>query len=188
MRSARSTYSCSSLRRRFRLGDRGAAVLLVGALLVTALASCSAAPRQAAAAGPRTLPADSAALLAAALRQARPAYATQEEALRAGVYAHAAPARPVVPPIAGAGTAGTLGDPRGKVYVIQIGAYRDRGVAESAASDAGQRFPELSVVIQTAGEYYRIALAGWPEPGTARDALRVVRPYYPDAWLRRMVP
>jgi cell division protein FtsN len=60
-----------------------------GLVCLAVFGGCAA--EQPARMGPRALPADSAAILATALQRARPAFDTQAEALRAGVYRAAPP-------------------------------------------------------------------------------------------------
>jgi hypothetical protein len=74
------------------------------------------------------------------------------------------------------------------LFVIQIAAVRDLALAQARASAAGEHFPELEVLIEATGEHFRIALAGWTEPASARAALPAVQQLYPDAWLRRAGP
>jgi hypothetical protein len=166
---------------------RSAGILFLAAAL---LAGCGAPQAPAARPGPRTLPPDSAALLREAIRQARPAYATQNEALRAGIYAPPALAQRSAPPLmpsapAPAPHAVPAG---GSLFVIQIAAVRDLALAQARASAAGEHFPELEVLIEATGEHFRIALVGWTEPASARAALPAVQQLYPDAWLRRAGP
>lgn len=153
----------------------------LAAFLVLLLAGSACAPRRTAAPRARLSP-DSAAALEKAVRMARPAFATQEEALRSGAYLAAPAGAPPEAPIDLLGVAHPG-------YVIQIAAYRDRPTAERAARDAGTRFPELEVVIEEGAGHFRVALAGWRSSEEARTALMRVRESYPDAWLRdRAVP
>jgi cell division protein FtsN len=71
------------------------ATIRICILCLGVLGGCSAEPP--ARMGPRVLPADSAAILATAVQRARPAYETQAEALRSGVYRSAPPV--TAPPI-----------------------------------------------------------------------------------------
>jgi hypothetical protein len=134
---------------------------------------------------PRTLSADSAALLAEALKHVQPAFATQAEALRAGAYAAAAPASQPAAPVLAVSPAPSFA--RG-AYVIQIAAYRQREAARIAAAVVGEYFPELDVRVEEAGEHFRVALGAWAQPRDAQATLRAVQQRYPDAWLRRANP
>jgi len=161
------------------------AAVLAMAVVVTA-GAC--APRGAPPAPPRPLSADSLALLEEAVRRARPAYATQDEALRAGVYGRrvevraAAPAEPrelpaPLPPT----PPGVPGGP----YVIQIGAFPDRTAAEAAGERARSLLGNLEVSYEWSGEFLRVAIGGWPTLAEADRALPEIRRLYPDAWVRR---
>jgi cell division protein FtsN len=158
-------------------------------ILCALLAGCAAAPEPAQAPAPRALTPDSAALLAEAIRQARPAFGTHGEALRSGVYeaarAEARP-QPTVPPVRRPVRAETT--PHSGVYVIQIGAFRGAGDAEAAARAAGRAFPELGTRVEHAGDVYRVALAAWSDRDDATRSLVGVRRLYPDAWVRRAAP
>lgn len=154
------------------------------ALALALLASgCTSAAGRPPATGPRALSPDSAALLAEAIRQAKPAFATQYEALGAGLYARVA-----APHVEQAAAPQPWPTPHSGLYVVQVAAYRDRESALAAAAQAEQRFPELQVVIETTGEYFRVAMAGWPFAEEAKPALQAIRTHYPTAWLRRSVP
>jgi cell division septation protein DedD len=151
-------------------------------MLGTALAGCGAAPNAPPARQPRVLPPDSAALLQAALCQAQPAFALQDEALHAGTYARPAPVfaeHPPVPPTETA-DAGT--------YVIQIAAFRNRYDAESAASVAAKRFPEFVVGFEAGAGLVRVVLHGPRVDADPHVALAAVRRHHRDAWLRRGIP
>lgn len=173
MRFARSTSSCS------RSADAATRARYALVTLLLFAAGCAGGAPPAARPAPRTLPPDSAALLAEAIRLARPAFAYQAEALRAGVYAAATPT-PRAPALAARG-----GGEAGGIYVIQIAAFRDRLAAELAADEAARRFPGLDVVVEDTDNVFRVALAGWAEPTAAHPALQSVRRHYPDAWIRR---
>lgn len=175
-------------------------------LVVLLLAGCaSARPARPAA----TLPPDSAALLRQALERVRPAYRTQDEALRSGVYAAGqAPGRPVRaaqppgPPVLGRERGGSSGPeprraPRGPDapqpvpaiehrFAIQIAAFRDRASADAAAADARRHFGDLTVLVEPAGEWFRVALAGWRDESAARQALAPIQTLYPSAWVRHL--
>lgn len=188
------------------------AVPLLG---LAALAAC--APARAAA--PRaSLPPDSLALLRQALDRVRPAFQTQAEAIRAGVYARretgplvlgepsavppaapppappaVPPGVPVAPPPAAPEPAPARPDlpvpPREHAYVVQIAAYRDEASARAASEDALRTFPTLVPVVEVADGWFRVALAGWPDEHAARAALPPIREIYPSAWVRqRPVP
>lgn len=146
------------------------------AALVLAGCFANAAPRRA---PERRLPPDSLALLSAALGRARPAYATQAEALRAGIYQAAQP----LP----AGPTPAL-DAMGGAVVVQIVAHRDRASAEAAARAAEARFPGRTARVEVAGEVYRVSLGAWESEHAAAAELARIRAIYPDAWLRRAAP
>jgi cell division protein FtsN len=151
-------------------------------VLLTALAAgCAAGGHRSGPERPRTLAADSARLLAEAVRRVRPAFATQEEALRHGAYA----APPSAPPALSVPSAA---GPAGGRYVIQIAAYRDAAAAEIAAGALGRYFPGLDVRVEEGAGHFRVALAGWTTAADARAALPSVRERFPDAWLRQAVP
>lgn len=161
-------------------------------LLGTAAACARPVPR----AARRTLSPDSAAALRAAIRMARPAYATQEEALRAGVYAVPAPVLAVAPTPAPApaptrtasGRTAPADESPARVFLIQIAAFRDSASAEASASEARRLFPHLRAEVRPEPPLFRVALAGWPDSLAAEDALVRVREVYPSAWVRRPVP
>ena len=118
---------------------------------------------------------------------ARPAFETQEEALRAGAYragvdsARSAPAPALPPPAPPPAPSPGEAEPG---FVIQIAAYRDRPSAELAAREARDGFPELEVVIEEWGGYFRVALSGWRTSAEAAASLARVRASYPGAWVR----
>lgn len=148
-----------------------AASLLLAVLLPAGCGPAARAPRA-------RLSPDSAAALQRAIRMARPAFATQSDALRAGVYAAAPapggaspPAAPTVPPEG--------------AFVIQIAAFRDAASAEGVAAVARRDFPDLTVVVEVAGGVHRVALAGWPSTTAAEAALTGVRARFPTAWVRQ---
>lgn len=160
------------------IGRRSLIVLLVPVALASACASGTSAP----AGGPRALSPDSAALLAAAIAVAQPAFQTQAEALASTHYAHgqnlhgsASVATPERRP-AGSGH-----------FIIQVAAYRELYQAEMAADLARRRFPGLDVVIEAAPDLVRVAIGGWPSSNAAQAMLGTVRSYYPDAWVRSRV-
>ena len=190
-------------------------VTAIMALALVALAAC--APARAAA--PRaSLPPDSLALLRQALERVRPAFPTQAEAIRAGVYARrdagplvlgepsavpaAAPpdASPPPPPVVPARPQPAAPEPapalpdapvasREHAYVVQIAAYRDEPSARAAAADALRTFPTLVPVVEVSDGWFRVALAGWPDEQAARAALPPIREIYSSAWVRpRAVP
>lgn len=128
---------------------------------------------------------DSLMLLHEALRHVRPAFATQAEALRAGLYHHSQVATAVransealhiSPPASAAAAVG---------YVIQIAAYRDRALAERTAAEAQRRFPQAHALVEIAGDVYRVGLAGWESAPAATAELPEIRRVYPGAWVRR---
>jgi len=153
---------------------------LAAPLATLALAGCLATP------APRRtpverLPADSLALLREALRRARPAYATQAEALRSGAYQRSPSEAPrlvgVPAPLSG-----------GTSFVIQILAHRDRVAAELAARQAEARFPGQRAHVEMSGDIFRVSLGAWQSEAEAAVELARVRSAYPDAWLRRVAP
>jgi cell division septation protein DedD len=185
-------------------------------LFLTVFSGCSA-ERPGQTTGPRPLPADSAAMLTAALQRARPAYDTQAEALRAGVY------RPVVPfaaahpgsspdpsptPTTGAPAARRPEDatvrqrpsePRPDAgvrpaaaraeYVVQIAAFQDLSSAERAASTARRDLPGLVVRIDQDAGLFRVSIGRWLDAAAAGLRLHEIREFYPSAWVRvRSVP
>ncbi len=101
-------------------------VLLTGVLGVVMACRNSASPPQ----YPKPLSADSAALLRTALQLARPAYVSQQEALRAGIYQDA----PAPTPARDDRLPGEIRREGG--YVIQIAGFNDRLSAERAAAEA----------------------------------------------------
>lgn len=169
-------------------------------LLLLALGVAACAPRGTRAGRTAPLSPDSAAALERAVRLARPAYATQEEALRAGAYLAAPePARAEAPvelpgdaprPPALLGSPAPAGDPAERpAFVIQIAAYRDRASAEIAARDAARAFPDLESLVEEGNGYFRVALSGWRTAAEAEAPLARVREAYPGAWVRaRTVP
>ena len=155
--------------------------LLLGTTLP--LSSCAtAAPARR---GPRPLPADSLAVLTAALRQARPAFSTQREALSAGIYRTDARPADVTNDRS---YRSTVTDPH-PGYVIQIAAYGDRSLAEQARARAELEFPTRTVLVEQAGAVYRVAVAGWQSSAEATADLLPVQRIYPGAWVRlRVLP
>ena len=153
-----------------------------------ALMSGACAPRGAPPAPPRPLSADSLAVLEEAVRRARPAYATQAEALRAGVYgvrgepvAERAPRAEPAPAPRPAQAPNAPGGP----YIVQIGAFPDRAAAEAAGAEAQRLLGDVEVSYERAGEFLRVAVGGWPTLAEAERALPSIRRVYPDAWVRR---
>lgn len=168
---------------------RGAALLTALFLLASAACGGGRAPRS----GPRPLPADSAAMLERAVKRARPAFATQDEALRAGAYRMAVEAAPPVPeqaepaPLPPAPAAAAVARPEQSVdpaFVIQIAAFRDVASAQVAAGEARRSFADLEVRVEHEGGLFRVALAAWPSAEEAQRALERVRVRYPTAWVR----
>jgi hypothetical protein len=147
-------------------------------LSVIGLGACSSGHAPAAS-GPRALPPDSAAILSAAIALARPAFATQEEALASAFYAPSPGLTASSNPRPDRSARG-----QGGSYVIQIAAYRDWSTAQSAADHVRRQFPELEVRIDPAADVLRVSVGGWASPGAARTMLASVRSYYPDAWVR----
>jgi cell division septation protein DedD len=157
-------------------------------LALSAVVSCTGAGA-APARGPRPLPADSAALLAEALRSVHPAFATQAEALAAGAYADvrpvlASPAASPPPQVAAAPHDAPASSTAARPYVIQLAAFRERTVADAMVVRVRQRFPQWSVVIEETSEVVRVALGEWTSAGSAENALSAIRAEYPDAWIR----
>lgn len=156
---------------------------ILAAALLAGSGCVRAAPTPATAA-PRALPPDSAALLIAALRSARPAFSTQEEALLAGIYeppaGHQRSARPG-PPIEGQPP---TAEPAA-AYVIQIAAFSERAAAERAAVEAERHFAGRSVVIEATSSVYRVALAGWHSASAAAVDLPAIQRFFPGAWIRK---
>jgi cell division septation protein DedD len=165
--------------------------LVLAAVLAGACASVGTPP-----APPRPLSADSLALLEEAVQRARPAYATQAEALRAGIYGRRAEAaapvqamprdppaepRPPAPAPVPVPVPGSPGGP----YVVQIGAFPDRSAAEAAGARARTLLGEVEISYEWAGEFLRVAVGGWPTLAEAERALPEIRRVYPDAWARR---
>jgi len=188
MRSARSTFFSNR-------SDRSAVARRFAVLvLFSGLAACTAArPSQPAAAGPRALSADSLAILHRAIALARPAYATQHEALRTGAYAAATPVPVGPPPVVAAAAARNpaareVSQQSRSLFVIQISAHTDAWAAESAAAVARGVFPDTEVRVEQAGELLRVSIGAWPSQARARDTLPAVRQRYPDAWVRHAVP
>lgn len=186
--------------------------LLVLALLVALPSGC--APRPAVRGAPRPLPPDSAALLARALRTARPAFDTQEEALRSGVYAAAEPPAPVAvapPPLQGrplpspppstatpparptpaaAPAPAAPAPPAADVsesgaFVIQVAAFRDEASARAALVAALRDHPRLLPRVEEGGGLYRVILGGWQDVAAAEGRLAELQEAYPTAWIRR---
>ncbi len=158
---------------------RGSWILAV--VVGASLGGCAtprAVPRHAS-----TLPADSLRLLREALQLTRPGFATQEEALRAGVYQRSTSSP--VPVLAAEDAA------RGELlhataaYLIQIGAFPTLPAAHVAAAEAERRFPDLPIAIEAHGALYRVGLGEWASAASARDKLPTIRRHYPDAWVRR---
>jgi hypothetical protein len=155
--------------------------LVLAAPWTTTACAAASAPRR----GPGPLPPDSLAVLTAALRQARPAFPTQGEALRSGVYRTGAGSAPVTNEQRDQSTVTEAAS----AYVIQIAAYGDRSLAEQARARAQVHFPTRTILVEQAGDVYRLAIAGWPSPAAATADLRPVQRIYPGAWVRvRAVP
>jgi DNA repair protein RecO (recombination protein O) len=149
-------------------------------LALASLAACGPTRQPPPAAAPRALPPDSAAMLPAAIARARPAYATQEEALASTIYSQGGVARRTT-----AQTGSTPVTPaRPGPYVIQVAAYFDAEVARSAADLARNRFPDLEVIIEEAADVLRVAIGPWASERAAQSMLPAVRSHYPDAWVR----
>lgn len=166
-------------------------------LLLLAITGCGSART----ATPRaSLPPDSVALLAEALQRARPAYPTQTEALRSGIYASREPA---VGPVLG--TPGPRQEPpapssisrppaeglpeapaRPHRFGVQIAAFRDQASAALAAADAHRHFPDLVAIVEPGDGWFRVALAGWPDESGAQAALGSIRLLYSGAWVRSL--
>lgn len=186
---------------------RGPRLALI--LGVVVLQGCGASR---AAAPSATLPPDSAELLRRALERVRPAFPTQEEAIRAGVYAGrtaaASPAdEPVgIPPRSPAPVTGAAApspdappapprersspdhpDPAAegaRRFGIQVAAFRDAVSADLAAAEARRTFPRLDVSATLADGWFRVILTGWALETEATAALPAVRSRYPSAWVR----
>jgi cell division septation protein DedD len=170
--------------------------LRLGALVLAVVLAGACAPVGAPPAPPRPLSADSLALLEEAVQRARPAYPTQAEALRAGVYGRRAEAAAPVPaaprdppaepraPVPVPAPEPVPGSPGGP-YVIQIGAFPDRAAAEAAGARARTLLGEVEISYEWAGEFLRVAVGGWPTLAEAEQALPEIRRVYPDAWARR---
>lgn len=156
-------------------------------LVLVAFAGCGS--RRSAPTAPRALSPDSAALLERAVRLARPAFATQAEALRSGAYQLAldtAAAAPELPPAPA--TRADAPAPGGGA-VIQIGAFRDRPSADRLARDARGHFAGAEVVVEGEDGWYRVVLTGWTGSASTERELERVRKRYPGAWVRsRSVP
>ena len=160
--------------------------IVAAGLLALGVAACGGPRRGATRSAP--LSRDSAAVLERAIRLARPGFDTQDEALRAGAYGTApapAAAAPAPAPGPAPGPVPTGAAAGAAEFVIQIAAFRDLPSAERAASATRRGYPELEVVVERAGEYFRVALAGWSTPEAAATDLSRVRQRYPGAWLRR---
>jgi cell division protein FtsN len=166
-------------------------------------------------AGPRPLPADSAALLDAAIRQARPAYRTQREAIASGAYrsgvpvrlaaapaAQSPPAAPVMPPRDSGPAPGSTPTPAaperrggaepdrappsaGGVWVVQIGSFPGMDGAITAALDAERAVPGARGVLEVVGTAYRVVLQGWNSEADAEAARSAIRSAFPDARVSR---
>lgn len=180
-------------------------VFAVGLALV-ALQGCGAAR---AAAPSATLPADSVELLRQALERVRPAFPTQAEALRSGIYdrtAAPAAAQPA-PPIAPDHPRRSDPDPPRRLppsapperpaephrdppeaethrFGIQIAAFRDAASADIAAAEARRSFPDLTVSATQAEGWFRVIVMGWARETDAAAALPAIRSRYPSAWIR----
>jgi|GEM_PF-2967704 len=168
-------------------------------------------PQQATPTRPRALPADSAAMLASAMRGARPAFPTQDEALRAGVYQEVALARPaaadraspVAPPRTTPSPAPPASSPRtipspapspaqpprfGQ-YVVQVAAFSDLASAQRAAIEARRTLPDLATHVEEQNGLFRVSVGSWSDTDTAEASLSRIRELYPSAWVRaRAVP
>jgi cell division protein FtsN len=180
-----------------------------GVVGLAVLSGCSA--ERPAPIGPRALPADSAAILAAALHRARPAYDTQAEALRAGVYRAMAPVaaappapRPTLPPATtpvaparrpeDAVARQQPSDPRPAAadrsaaaraeYVVQIAAFYDISSAERAAATARRDLPGFMVRIDEDAGLFRVSMGRWLDAAAAGLRLDEIRGFYPSAWVR----
>jgi hypothetical protein len=183
-----------------------AAAILTLLLLSTGCASARSAPR-------RTLDPDSAAALRRALPDVQPAFDTQEDALRSGIYDQAAPppaeprllgepvartpaaapAPPAPAPAAPPAPARTqppapaptsLSGEEDHRYVIQIAAFRDSGSAGALAAVAARDFPNLPTVVDYRDGWFSVSLAGWPTAEDAAAALESVRSRHRSAWVR----
>lgn len=189
-----------------------AAELLVVLLLGSGLAACGTG--QAARPSARPLPADSAALLARALKEVRPAYRTQDEALAAGIYATSLAhlprrdsamadrrrdAPPALPRTGRADTEANPTPPRNAPpipappdrtsqpeggYVVQVAAFRDEASALGAAARARREFPLQHVIVEEREGFHRLALGTWPSREEAEQELVRIRSVYPSAWVR----
>jgi hypothetical protein len=146
---------------------RGAALLLLLLLLATAACGGSPAPRTAPGAG---LPPDSLAVLREAIARARPAFATQEEALAAGVYG--------LERVVGARSASVAS------WVVELAEYPTWEEAEAeAARHEGWAAPAL-LVIEVHGRSVRLAAAGWEERSAAESYRLRARERFPGARVR----
>jgi len=137
-------------------------------LLLAATAACGGAPPVSA---PRTeLPAESLAVLRDAVTRVRPAFATQEEALAAGVYG--------LERVEGARPASLA------TWVVELAAFPTWEEAEAeAARSEGWASPAL-LVIEVHGRSIRLAAAGWEERGAAESYQRRARERFPGARVR----
>ncbi len=166
-------------------------ILLIPVLLAVALTGCASARARPPTA---TLSPDSLALLKEAMEQVRPAYATQEDALRSGVYrsgsiANSSAVEPIGVASGVQSVTGLAEISVGGRWVIQVAAFENRADASEAALLAAQLFPAAEVIIEQSGPYFRVALVGWDSRGVAERTLRSVQGSYPGAWVRtRGVP
>jgi hypothetical protein len=138
------------------------------ALLLVATAGCGTAPPVST---PRTeLPAESLAVLREAVTRARPAFATQEEALAAGVYG--------LERVAGARPASLAS------WVVELASFDTWEEAEAeAARSEGWASPAL-LVIEVHGRSVRLAAAGWEERAGAESYQRRARERFAGARVR----
>ncbi|CAN5761746.1 hypothetical protein BH23GEM6_BH23GEM6_05720 [soil metagenome] len=194
----------------------GVRAILLGIVVATpGLSGCLS--QQPAIPGTRALPADSAALLASAMRAARPAFSTQDEALRSGVYqdlatmrastaarpapaaspATSAPAPALPSSPAPAPRANTIpgrapefiGPSRAGRHVVQVAAFRDLASAQRAAIEASRVFPDLSTDVEEQSGLFRVSVGSWNDAVAANEQLNRIHEIYPSAWVRtRSVP
>lgn len=165
---------------RLASAQRAAGIAALTLALAAGCVHAAASPRPT-----RSLSPDSLALLHEALRHVRPAFTTQQEALRAGAYVNsliATAAQPAAesPPDSRAAPAAAAAE-----YIVQIAAYRNRALAERAAAEAQRRFPRSRAIVETVGDVYRVGLGGWDSARAATADLPEIQRVYPGAWVRR---